>query len=303
MPSCHHLQPRPKPARLVSATPLLATHRSGGDADAFEELKRRLARRGRVKLTPHRTSTAISLTLHAAVVLCLLTAYPLQQLTSPPISYDVIVVADTTQRVAAPTPPANAEQQAGATPVPDAEMPQVVQPAPAPPPPAAITTAEPPEPTPPRALIEPLPSHQTAMVPEPKAVARPHGHVLASAPLPYRHQPASVAPISPQAGPPPSPQAADPEPIWLEHVSQWLMTHQLYPETARRRREQGTVVVKFAADRTGRVLDASLVHGSGSALLDEAALALLRGASLPAFPSNMPSPQQTVTVPISYRLQ
>jgi protein TonB len=81
------------------------------------------------------------------------------------------------------------------------------------------------------------------------------------------------------------------------------MAHKSYPDLARRRGQEGTVVVRFTVDRDGRVQDVSLVHSSGSDALDEAAQALLANARLPAFPPEMAMARQTLTVPIRYRLE
>lgn len=91
-------------------------------------------------------------------------------------------------------------------------------------------------------------------------------------------------------------------PAWLAGVNEWLRGHRSYPEMARRLGRQGTVLVRFTVDREGHVLDVSLVQGSGSEMLDEAAQALLHDARLPPFPPDMLLPQQSVTVPIRYRL-
>jgi protein TonB len=104
--------------------------------------------------------------------------------------------------------------------------------------------------------------------------------------------------------PPPAP--APPErssPSWLAGVSAWLLAHRSYPEMARPLWQQGTVVVHFTVDREGHVLDVSLMHGSGTEALDQAAQELLRNARLPPFPADMKLPQQSVTVPIRYRLE
>jgi TonB family protein len=50
-------------------------------------------------------------------------------------------------------------------------------------------------------------------------------------------------------------------------------------------------------------LQVSLVGSSGSAILDDAAQAMLRGARLPPFPSGMEQTQVTATVPIRYELE
>lgn len=50
------------------------------------------------------------------------------------------------------------------------------------------------------------------------------------------------------------------------------------------------------------MLAVTLVRSSGSAILDEAAQAMLRGVRLPAFTADMPQDQTTVTVPVRYKL-
>jgi periplasmic protein TonB len=62
-------------------------------------------------------------------------------------------------------------------------------------------------------------------------------------------------------------------------------------------------VVRFTITRDGRVVSVDLVSGSGSASLDDAAQAMLRGATLPPFPSVLPEAQIAVTLPIRYSLE
>jgi protein TonB len=90
---------------------------------------------------------------------------------------------------------------------------------------------------------------------------------------------------------------------WVESVSAWLASHRVYPEMARERGEVGNVSVRFTVDRSGRVMEAAIVRASGSALLDEAALALLRQAVFPAFPADMTQAQITITTTVRYSLQ
>jgi protein TonB len=93
------------------------------------------------------------------------------------------------------------------------------------------------------------------------------------------------------------------DPAWTASVSGWLAVHKTYPDQARRRGEEGRVGVRFTVDRSGRVVDAAIVAGSGSAQLDEAALALLRQATLPAFPADMTQPRVTITTTVRYSLR
>ncbi|HVZ09859.1 MAG TPA: energy transducer TonB [Rhodopila sp.] len=108
----------------------------------------------------------------------------------------------------------------------------------------------------------------------------------------------------PAAAGAPMPAAASPDPAaaaaWRRALAAWLARHKTYPETARRDGAEGTVELRFTLDRSGRVLAVAVSHGSGFAVLDEAAAALLRAALLPA-PPNGAEPI-TVTVRIQYVL-
>ncbi len=65
---------------------------------------------------------------------------------------------------------------------------------------------------------------------------------------------------------------------------------------------QGSVVLRLTVDRSGRVLEVVVVRDSGQPLLDAAAQAMLRNATLPPFPSAMPQQTVTVTLRIRYAL-
>jgi len=93
------------------------------------------------------------------------------------------------------------------------------------------------------------------------------------------------------------------DPRWVAGVSAWLASHRTYPESARERGEEGNVAVRFTVDRYGRVLQAVIVRASGSTLLDDAALGLLRQAEFPAFPADMTEAQVTITTSVRYSLR
>jgi TonB family protein len=90
---------------------------------------------------------------------------------------------------------------------------------------------------------------------------------------------------------------------WRAALSAWIARNQTYPPAARHRHDQGVVQVRFSLDEGGRVVAVSVVRESGSAILDAAALALLRDAHLPAPPRRLEPARRTITVPIRYRLQ
>ncbi len=83
----------------------------------------------------------------------------------------------------------------------------------------------------------------------------------------------------------------------------WLAAHKSYPEAARRRGEEGSVALRFTVERSGRVTEVSVVRGSGSSILDAAAEAMLRNATLPAFPGTMSQEKVVVTVQLHFALR
>ena len=176
----------------------------------------------------------------------------------------------------------------------------------APPPPAPEPVVPPvpveppaPEPVVPSVPVEPPPS---VPKPVPKPSPRP-AKVVRPAVRPRMAEPVQ-GPIPPPAGAaPPSAEAVVVDPSWQSRVANWLASHKSYPEAARRRGEEGRVAIRFTVDRSGRVLDAAVADSSGSDRLDAATVALLRGASLPAFPESMKQDRIIITISIRYTLK
>jgi len=74
-----------------------------------------------------------------------------------------------------------------------------------------------------------------------------------------------------------------------------------YPPSAESQGISGTAEIRFTLDRSGQVLNVSLVRSTGNPLLDQAALATARpGSSLPAAPASVPQQQFTVTAPLRF---
>ena len=95
------------------------------------------------------------------------------------------------------------------------------------------------------------------------------------------------------------------EPIlgdWRQSLAVWLDRHKSYPYLARQRGIEGTVAIRFTADRSGHVQAVDIVRSGGSATLDNAAEAILRNATVPPLPPDMAQDKVTVTVQIRYRL-
>jgi periplasmic protein TonB len=80
--------------------------------------------------------------------------------------------------------------------------------------------------------------------------------------------------------------------------------HQSYPGEARDRNEQGTAVVEFAIDRTGRLIDRRLRSSSGYAKLDEEALATLdRCNPFPLPPDEQPGEVIRFSLQIQFKIK
>jgi periplasmic protein TonB len=172
--------------------------------------------------------------------------------------------------------------------------PEITEPPASEPPPPEHTEAT----TPPPIAPLPRPPPDVATQPPPKpAPPKPKF----APPRPVVQAPREQPPV-PQAGTP-VPAAPVVDPGWQASVFGWLASRKTYPEEARRRGEEGRVTVRFTVDRSGRVVEAAIVSASGSALLDEAALGLLRQAVLPAFPADMSQARITITTTMRYSLR
>ena len=98
------------------------------------------------------------------------------------------------------------------------------------------------------------------------------------------------------------PVSADALSAWQRALVAWFDAHRAYPEAARRLGEQGAVGVRFTLSESGDVTSADIQRGSGSTMLDEATLKLLRGAHLPAPPPGTDPARRTISVSIRYQL-
>jgi periplasmic protein TonB len=210
---------------------------------------------------------------------------------------------------APPDPPAPAETQAP----PDPPAPAETQAPPDPHAPAETQSAAvpPPAPSPPPEQPRPTVTPKTPAVPHP--AARPAAvHKVAAVVRPILPRPVSETPATSQANAPaapPSPPASAPagaqSPIagdWQRALATWLAAHKTYPDEARRNGTEGRVLLRFTVDRSGRVLDVEVVRGAGSTVLDAAAEAILRNATLPPFTAGMSQDRVTVTVQLRYAL-
>lgn len=212
---------------------------------------------------------------------------PLPSQTTPPIAADVpppaAALAPVTDLAALPAP--DSTTLATAMPEPTAS-----------PPPKTVTAAEPPSPRRP--------------VPASKPVAR----LPAEAPAP---RPVTTAPAgaSGQTGTTDAPNSGDGDRTagggevgdshdYLATLAAWLERHKQYPQQARTRGEEGTVLLRFTIDRSGQLLAWRIDRGSGSASLDREVGAMLQRAEpLPPMPASMAQAQLELAVPIRFRLR
>jgi periplasmic protein TonB len=86
---------------------------------------------------------------------------------------------------------------------------------------------------------------------------------------------------------------------WQRSMVMQLERHKRYPPQARG--EQGVTTVVFTIDRQGHLLSSRVVHSAGSAILDDAALAMLsRAEPFPSPPPGIADELLSITVPIRY---
>lgn len=88
---------------------------------------------------------------------------------------------------------------------------------------------------------------------------------------------------------------------WQSRVMAQLERRKRYPSQARSRKEEGTATVRFSIDDAGNVTSSKLVRSSGSALLDEEAVALPRRAS--PLPPPPPGVARSITAPIHFNVR
>lgn len=254
---------------------------------------------------PTLTSVGCATLLHVAVCAVVLTVVRLSAVPDTPDTQAVEMVFATPQSVSAdlvtpsrppetPAPPeAPVSHETPSPPeIPSAAATIPSMPSPPPPPPPIQNTKPP---------AAPAPTVRSLAVPK---------VVLRAKPIPAPRIPET--PTTGQAHPPDTPASkptsgavsaeAPTAGEWQRSLAAWLAAHKTYPDEARRRNTEGSVVLRFTADRSGRVLDVVLVRSAGSSILDAAALSLVRNAMLPPFTAGMSQDKVTVTIQMHYTL-
>jgi protein TonB len=91
---------------------------------------------------------------------------------------------------------------------------------------------------------------------------------------------------------------------YFARVQAHLLRHRVYPAEARAAGITGVAAVVFSLGRDGSVLSASLAKGSGHAVLDQAAVAMVRRAApFPPIPSSIAVSQLEMGAPIRFDLR
>lgn len=93
----------------------------------------------------------------------------------------------------------------------------------------------------------------------------------------------------------------DPEQTWESQLLATMERNKRYPGLAQQRRQEDVVYVRFAVDRTGKVLDYAIERSRGYPLLDQEVVALLeRSSPLPPPPAEVAGERVEVVVPVEF---
>jgi protein TonB len=115
-----------------------------------------------------------------------------------------------------------------------------------------------------------------------------------------RSEAALEAPRSITPAPGPSDNAQRVRATWQKELAAHLARFKRYPAVGSRHAAE--IVMSFELDRTGHVISASIVRGSGEASFDEAALAMLRRADpVPPPPPRIADDGLVFTLPVIFR--
>jgi protein TonB len=141
--------------------------------------------------------------------------------------------------------------------------------------------------------------------------------------LPAREVAPSSSPSAPEAAAPPPGAAAvagapggkdavSSAPAWAptarvryeELLYAWMEKHKQYPMLARRRGLEGAGAVRVRIARDGHLLENAIVRSTGDAMLDQAALDMVRRANpFPGVPAEYDGQSFEFVAPIEYRLR
>lgn len=91
---------------------------------------------------------------------------------------------------------------------------------------------------------------------------------------------------------------------YMSVLQAWLEKHKEYPRSARLRRIEGAVLLYFAIDRNGKLLNHRIERSSGYPMLDRETIAMVNRANpLPPIPPDMSRDRLEVVVPVQFSLR
>jgi len=176
------------------------------------------------------------------------------------------------------------------------------------------TFDRPPAPTPEPLIVDLLPAEQetTPPPPPPKPALATPNIVTNTPPVFQIYEPPPL--VSTTAPPAPNAPVTSPVPVggnaeaviesYQIRLLRHLNRHKRYPSGARAKREQGVVYVRFAMDRRGNVLSASIETSCHFPALDNEGLALLaRAQPLPIPPMEVAGDPIEMIVPVEFSLK
>ena len=238
----------------------------------------------RQRLTRYSASLAMVLAVHAVAILLALNWPTTKPIELPPAA--MMVEMAPMPEPAQPPPPKVVPPPQPPAPEEELPMPKVAE-APKP----TIALPKPPKPKP-----KPQP-------PKPKKEEPPQEKPPAEKTVDT--PPGPPAPVVKSAAPAPSVESnSNALPDWQNALRARLAKFKQYPEEARRRGLQGTVLLRFVVDASGGVLSYEIAKSSGSAALDRATLEMIRRAQpLPAPPKELLiNGSREITAPFQYSL-
>lgn len=211
----------------------------------------------------------------------------------------IVATALVLTSVSLPKPVKNVEKtpvkiQLTALPEPPLPEPPPPQPAPPPtpaPPVPAPPTPAPPVPQPPRPVTPPKPIARPKPVAQPTPIPTPEPAAEVAAAAPTTAPTTATASTAPAAPPHAAAASANAsaEDAYVAMIRADIEANKHYPngKEARLARPHGDVEVWFRLDRSGAVKEAGVQTSSGSLILDQAALSLVRSGNYPGFPAGI----------------
>jgi periplasmic protein TonB len=139
-----------------------------------------------------------------------------------------------------------------------------------------------------------------------KSVAEQDSQQALAAPMTAAPPPSDAKPSDAVAAPAPGLSAivAKAEANWHRSLVAHINRYKRYPAEARAHKIEGIVNVEFTLDRLGQIVSSRVAHSSGSPVLDEEAVTLLRRAApLPMPPQEVPPEGIHLTLPVNFHMK